>query len=78
MSCNWAHIPHERGGAPWRLASYACGRGWGGESAGGGEGMRDERTKINHDGIDVGLKLRSPAKIALDIGARQFDNKIKI
>jgi len=71
------HIPHERVGAPWRVVSCGLGRGWGGEGAGGGEGMREERTKVNRDGVDASFKLRSPAKIALDIGSRYFDNKIK-
>jgi len=31
--------------------------------------MREERTKISRDGVDVNVKLRWPAKIALDIGA---------
>jgi len=57
MSCNWAHIPHERGGAPWRVVLYGYGRGWGGGSEVDGEGMREERTKISHDGIDVISKL---------------------
>jgi len=50
---------------------YGCGRGWGGESEGGGEGMREERTKINRDGVDAIFKLRPPVnlKIALDIPA---------
>ena len=39
--------------------------------------MREEQTKINRDGIDVIFKLCSPEKIALDIGAASFDNKIK-
>jgi hypothetical protein len=36
-----------------------------------------ERTKINRDVVDVGFKLRSPRKIALDINARETDNEIK-
>ena len=66
-SSNRAHIPHERGGALWRRVSYVSGRGWGGESDGGGEIMREERTKINRDGVDVSLKLCSPTKIMRDI-----------
>jgi len=31
--------------------------------------MREERTKTICDGTDVSLKLRSPPKIVLDIGA---------
>ena len=31
--------------------------------------MREEQTKINRDGVDVSFKLRSPAKITLDISA---------
>jgi len=39
--------------------------------------MRGERTKINRDVVDGGLKLRSPSKIAFDINAGLFDNEIK-
>jgi len=31
----------------------------GGESEGGGEGKREKRTKLNRDGVDLRLKLRS-------------------
>jgi hypothetical protein len=36
------------------------------------------RTKINHDVIDGGLKLRSPTNIMFDMNAYKSDNKIKI
>ena len=32
----------------------------GGESEGGGRGMGGGRTKLNRDGVDLRLKLRSP------------------
>ena len=40
-------------------------RGWlranqGGEGEGGGGGMGGGRTKLNRDGVDLRLKLRSP------------------
>ena len=39
---------------------------------------RKRTTKINCDGVDGCLKLRSPAKIAFDMNACQPDNRIKI
>jgi len=34
--------------------------------------------EINRDGVDGGLKLRSPSMIVFDMNARSCDNKIKI
>jgi hypothetical protein len=53
------------------------------ESEGGWRGRRwwwwaGGRTNINRDGVDVGFKLHSPSKIALDIGVHWFDKTIKI
>ena len=42
----------------------------GGEGEGGGRGMGGRRTKLNRDGVDLRLKLRSPSKIAFDINAQ--------
>ena len=36
-----------------------------------------DRAKINHDGSDGGLKLRSPLKITFDMNACASDSKIK-
>jgi len=38
----------------------------------------EEWTNLIRDAVDVGLKLRSPSKITLDINACSSDNKIKI
>jgi hypothetical protein len=35
------------------------------------------KVKFNRDGVDGGLKLRSPTKITLNIGARKSDSEIK-
>ena len=35
---------------------------------------REERTKINRDGVDGGLELRSPSKIMRDISACTSDS----
>jgi hypothetical protein len=72
-----AHIPQKRGGAPgrpipsgWRRLEVVRERWW---------WRRNDRrrTKINHDVVDGGFKLRSPLKIALDISAHYFDIEIK-
>ena len=36
-----------------------------------------KRTKVNHDVVDGGLKLRPLLKIAFNINALALDNKIK-
>ena len=65
----WAHISHERGGAPWRVVLCGRGREWVGEGDGGGEGMSEEQTKTKCDGTDVRFKLRSPSKIMFNIAS---------
>jgi hypothetical protein len=56
----------------------ACGGGHlRGEREGAGGGGVRERTKINRDVVDGGLKLRSPTKITFDMNAYQSDNKVK-
>jgi hypothetical protein len=40
--------------------------------------MREERTKINHDGVDGRLKLRSPSQITRDMDACASGSKVKI
>jgi hypothetical protein len=50
---------------------------------GGGKGegwwWKDERewVKINHDGVDGGLKLRFPSQIMFDMNACESDSQIK-
>ena len=39
--------------------------------------MDERRVKFNRDGVDGGLKLRSPPKITLDISVRKSDSKVK-
>jgi len=41
------------------------------------EGGGRRRVKFNRDGVDGGLKLRSPSKITLDMSACKSDSKIK-
>jgi hypothetical protein len=51
---------------------------WGGEGKVVVEEEQGERTKINHDGVDGGLKLCSPSEIVFDMNVYLFDSKIKI
>ena len=49
-----------------------------GESGGGEVVVEAENERRStHDGVDVCLKLRSPAKITFDMNASTPDNKVK-